>query len=601
MPNLPTRNNNPGDLRDPSTGSFKQFSDPKQGYAALLNDLHAKQIGTTTTGLGPSSSLADFAKVYAPPGDNNNSAKYAADLANHIGVAPDSQLKDLDLGKWADAVAKNEGYAAQNNSSIQVTPPTPPGQQGTQTQSQSSFGGALQPPTPPQASTQLPNADLKPEETFTGDIAQGNYGGAALTAGKGLLNAVIGAPVSLGAHLAQGAAGLTADFAAKTGLLGGQAEADKIRAKLAIPTTSITGSTVQPLQGGLKGAEQIGGDALQTGLLGVAPEINAGKSLLGRLGVNAAIGAGFGAGGALSEGGGWNDVLKQAGIGAATGGVIGGAGEVISKAAQYLPQRIARTFIPGLNAETAQYAVNRGLGAPSKMLEESDANLTKVGNALGTAIKQAAGPAEEAQKIPGQQIFEKIASQFKDAGMTAQGVIENLKKLLPLKKDLIDKIAAGEGTLEDLHRLNSAIGKATFKTVFDDPAVKAGKEIGNATYHTFGNIIKTAAPDAAPYFDEYSKELQLNGALSKAVRRGEKARPFTLRDIIALFAGIPGGPLGMAATYSLEKAATSPSVNLKTAGLINKLNSPLTKEVGKYAKAPLIQGTKGILSSLIPH
>ncbi len=114
QPNIPTRTNNPGDLKDPSTGSFKQFSDPKEGYAALLNDLHSKQMGTTTTGLGPSSTLADFAKTYAPESDNNNSAKYAADLANQMGVRPDSQLKELDLGKWADAVAKNEGYQSSN-------------------------------------------------------------------------------------------------------------------------------------------------------------------------------------------------------------------------------------------------------------------------------------------------------------------------------------------------------------------------------------------------------------------------------------------------------------------------------------------------------
>lgn len=130
--NLPTRNNNPGDLRDPSTGSFRQFGDPKEGYAALLNDLHSKQTGTTTTGLGPASTLADFAKVYAPPGDNNNSAKYAADLANQIGVAPDSKLSELDLGKWADAVSSNEGYSgnkhtqSNNVSPAQSQPPVTP-------------------------------------------------------------------------------------------------------------------------------------------------------------------------------------------------------------------------------------------------------------------------------------------------------------------------------------------------------------------------------------------------------------------------------------------------------------------------------------------
>ena len=92
--NLPTRNNNPGDLRDTSTGSFRQFNSPQEGYAALLNDLHAKQTGTTTTGLGPSSTLADFAKTYAPPSENN-SAQYAANLANHMGVRPDAPLSSI--------------------------------------------------------------------------------------------------------------------------------------------------------------------------------------------------------------------------------------------------------------------------------------------------------------------------------------------------------------------------------------------------------------------------------------------------------------------------------------------------------------------------
>lgn len=112
--NIPTQNNNPGDIKDPSTGKFMQFKDPKEGYAALLNDLSLKQSGKSRTGLGPTSTLADFAKTYAPSSDKNNPAQYAANLANHMGVRPDANLKDLDLGKWADAVAKNEGYQGAN-------------------------------------------------------------------------------------------------------------------------------------------------------------------------------------------------------------------------------------------------------------------------------------------------------------------------------------------------------------------------------------------------------------------------------------------------------------------------------------------------------
>lgn len=107
---LANRHNNPGNLRDPKLGTFRQFSTPQDGYAALLNDLHGKQTATTTTGLGPSSTLADFAKTWAPETDGNDPGQYTANLANFMGVRPDAQLSQLDLGKWAEAIAKAEGY-----------------------------------------------------------------------------------------------------------------------------------------------------------------------------------------------------------------------------------------------------------------------------------------------------------------------------------------------------------------------------------------------------------------------------------------------------------------------------------------------------------
>lgn len=108
MPTPAVRNNNPGNIKDPKTGTFRQFATSQEGYAALLNDLQAKQQGTTTTGLGPSSTLVDFASKYAPANDKNNVGQYAANLANKIGARPDTQLSKLDLAKWAAAVADNE-------------------------------------------------------------------------------------------------------------------------------------------------------------------------------------------------------------------------------------------------------------------------------------------------------------------------------------------------------------------------------------------------------------------------------------------------------------------------------------------------------------
>lgn len=110
MNTLANRNNNPGNIKDTSTGKFKVFSTPEEGYAALLNDLQAKKSGKSTTGVKPTSSLADFSNTYAPKSDKNDPAQYTANLANHMGVSPDTKIQDLDVGKWAEAIANAEGY-----------------------------------------------------------------------------------------------------------------------------------------------------------------------------------------------------------------------------------------------------------------------------------------------------------------------------------------------------------------------------------------------------------------------------------------------------------------------------------------------------------
>lgn len=110
MATLANRNNNPGNLRDRSTGEFRVFPTYGDGMAALMNDLEAKRSGNTVTGLGPDSTLYEFSQKYAPEGDDNDPAQYTANLANRLNVAPDTRLADLDVGLWADAVAGNEGY-----------------------------------------------------------------------------------------------------------------------------------------------------------------------------------------------------------------------------------------------------------------------------------------------------------------------------------------------------------------------------------------------------------------------------------------------------------------------------------------------------------
>lgn len=182
MENLPTRNNNPGDIRDTSSGSFKQFQSPQEGYAALLNDLQAKKTGNTSTGLGPNSSLVDFAKTWAPASDSNNPAQYAANLANHMGVRPDAKLSELDVGKWADAVSSSEGYAGQSPSSQSASPAVPQAPQQTPPVIAASNG------IPPPPTNPLGIQTAQASDTGTPVAQPKSFGGELLDVGKKAVN-----------------------------------------------------------------------------------------------------------------------------------------------------------------------------------------------------------------------------------------------------------------------------------------------------------------------------------------------------------------------------------------------------------------------------
>ncbi len=114
LANLPTRNNNPGNIRG-AGGAFVKFKTPLEGQIALYNDLTVKMTGQSKTGLKPQSSLYEFAQKYAPKSDGNDPANYAANIANELGISPDTQIGSLvpRVDDFAKAIAKHEGYKGQ--------------------------------------------------------------------------------------------------------------------------------------------------------------------------------------------------------------------------------------------------------------------------------------------------------------------------------------------------------------------------------------------------------------------------------------------------------------------------------------------------------
>lgn len=116
MQNIPTQNNNPGNIKDPATGQFKVFSSPEEGFSALTDDLQHKISGATSTGLTGDSTLSDFSNVWAPASDKNDPKQYAQNLASQLGVDTNTPIKALGsrIGDFASAIAKNEGYQGMN-------------------------------------------------------------------------------------------------------------------------------------------------------------------------------------------------------------------------------------------------------------------------------------------------------------------------------------------------------------------------------------------------------------------------------------------------------------------------------------------------------
>ena len=119
--NLPTTNNNPGDLRfagqqgaTQGKGGFAAFANPQAGFNALENQVQSRITQN------PNETLEDFVgnptTGYAPKSDGNNPGEYTAKLATALGVSPLAPLSSLSskVGQFSAAIATNEGYEANS-------------------------------------------------------------------------------------------------------------------------------------------------------------------------------------------------------------------------------------------------------------------------------------------------------------------------------------------------------------------------------------------------------------------------------------------------------------------------------------------------------
>lgn len=101
--------NNPGNVRDLTTGKFKSFATPQEGSNALINQLNLYRTGKTRTGLKPTSTLYQAMAKYAPASDRNDPKHYAEFIASKMGISPNTPISQIDPKGWADAIRIMEG------------------------------------------------------------------------------------------------------------------------------------------------------------------------------------------------------------------------------------------------------------------------------------------------------------------------------------------------------------------------------------------------------------------------------------------------------------------------------------------------------------
>lgn len=88
--NIGARNKNPLNLKS-TDGEFRSFDDVETGFGAAKNQLMRYYEGKGVAGR-PRRTITDIISLWAPKEDNNNTAKYIADVSQWMGVDPNEEI-----------------------------------------------------------------------------------------------------------------------------------------------------------------------------------------------------------------------------------------------------------------------------------------------------------------------------------------------------------------------------------------------------------------------------------------------------------------------------------------------------------------------------
>ncbi len=334
---------------------------------------------------------------------------------------------------------------------------------------------------------------------------------------------------------------------------------------------------------------QVGGDIAQGALTVAAPEIGNGPTALGRIGSNAALGAGLGGTNAIAEGKGLKDTAESAALGGAIGGGVSAVGEGIKSLTENLPKWLTKLALPKLDKENIPYAIeNTPVGSLNKIQKSSEKAIGNYEDSVQSILNhpEFKGVAEDTG-----QILDSAVNKFPNSNYTPEDILDNAKDIAPKVGKLLDKFDAGQANLQEINTIRKELDQATKSVYTSLNRPPEAKLLGATLADAMRTYVKTSAPETVPIFDNYAKEMGLNKAIDTAVTKGEQK--IRLGDIAAATAGFAKGGLSGALEAIIgERLLTNPAAQLAGAKAIqgiSKIATPIAETAFQGLKAPIIK------------
>lgn len=358
---------------------------------------------------------------------------------------------------------------------------------------------------------------------------------------------------------------------------------------------------------------QTAGDAVRS-LVGVAGVKGVGTtgSFLAKAGKSALIGAGITGGGAVSEGKGLKDVVKEtaigAGVGASTSLALSGVGAIASQFKK-LPSRFIQSALGQSKKEILAgkslekfILENRKVGTADKLIRESRDEMERLTNIINNNLKSV--PVTQG-KVTTSSILNDIVKDVNAQGgaITREEAREIVERLAPQAKGLLSKPSMG---LVTANKLRQSIDRTIGDRGFLVSELPFNKDVLRSFTNALREEVKKKAPEGTrAAFNSLSNEIRLTNALSNKVAQGSRNQIISFGDLIGggiggVVGGIPGAAAGAALRRTLQSTPflTGTAVSID---LVNRRLVPFLAEFSPFVQTSILNAVRSVLSDDTPR